>query len=456
MPKTITGLEIFATGIVADSRGMVLEVSEVVLDNFIQNFNKSDRRIPLKLGHTTEAFNRYLSDQLNVPDLLLTGETNPQTGDVNGQVRLGTVSKVYRNDNKLLADIVDVPDALVDLIQKKMFTDVSIEIATTSSPVDDYIAGVSLLGGEAPAVPNLEPVNQAAVYRHYKLSDTDFKKEVKLINMFELNHLWSTLTKLFGAPTNPPETKDGGTQTMEAEYNKLLERLGLKPDTTPQALWEALQKEDEEKQKEAANEEASNAGNAGTPDNAEEQKASAEAAQKTNEKSTAPTDNTKPEPTVVQEAEAIAATKEKERELELVTLKEQVTTLVRKNEELEHAGRVAKYTSMAETWTAIPGKPEDLGKEIAEIHRDFSDKHAEKLVESYNRLQQGAASKQYTEAVGTNNRLQPGVNETDEFEIEVRKYAEQEKVTFQKALAHFATTKPIEWRKYYERNKDNR
>lgn len=137
MPKSLN-VEIFAPGTwngfpfsVADMRGMV-EAFKALKDNI---------QVPLKFGHNDE---------------------QPMT---DGQPALGWVADVWLEEKgkdgkpKLMAKFIDMPKVVIDAIKKRLFKNVSVELAfdaTHKGKVYDYaLTGVALLGADLPAVNTL-------------------------------------------------------------------------------------------------------------------------------------------------------------------------------------------------------------------------------------------------------------------------------------------------------------
>ena len=98
LARNVDGVEIFASGTHTDSSGIERTWSNADLDTIIRNAIKSEDPIPLKVGHSSDAFNEKLATELGVPIGLLTGE------DGNGAARLGLATSLHREDDKLLAD----------------------------------------------------------------------------------------------------------------------------------------------------------------------------------------------------------------------------------------------------------------------------------------------------------------------------------------------------------------
>jgi len=143
MPGSIQNLEIFGAGSHSAQTGRVT-VSESDLDQIVDAFNSLNGtnivKPHLKLGHT-DAQNWF--------------------GQKDGIPSLGWITRVWRQGTKLLADINDVPDSLLDMIRSKRFHNVSAEVFW-DAPIEHegrrfsrVLSAVAILGVEMPAVKDL-------------------------------------------------------------------------------------------------------------------------------------------------------------------------------------------------------------------------------------------------------------------------------------------------------------
>jgi len=135
---SIEGVEIFAVGTFNGD-----EYTEKDLDAMIEAFSKTSTRIrpALKLGHTED-------------QKLIQNDGLPAAGFIN---------KLYRKGQKLVADFVDIPKKIFDLIQNKAYTRVSSEIywgidIGNGEVYDKLLSGVALLGSDIPAVSSLSEI----------------------------------------------------------------------------------------------------------------------------------------------------------------------------------------------------------------------------------------------------------------------------------------------------------
>jgi len=140
--RTITK-ELLSLGRWTDSRGNLVDLRAGDLEQIIA---ASPRDVAVKLGHTSDEFNNLVAQQLGIHSTLLTGDA-----DGNGQLRLGLAQNFRVENDRLLADLV-LPEALADLVDRGMITNVSAEMRRGNPFV---ITAVALLGAQDPAMGNL-------------------------------------------------------------------------------------------------------------------------------------------------------------------------------------------------------------------------------------------------------------------------------------------------------------
>ena len=95
-----------------------------------------------------------------LPHLKLGHDDNQEFLQKDGLPAAGWINNVYREGRKLLADFVDIPDKVAELIKKKAYRKVSSEIyhglAIDGQTFPDMLGAVSLLGSDLPAVTCLD------------------------------------------------------------------------------------------------------------------------------------------------------------------------------------------------------------------------------------------------------------------------------------------------------------
>lgn len=136
MPN-INGVEIFSVGTWNGDKYTMQD-----LEQMVSNFDETKATIKpyLKLGHDNEQ--KFLQKE--------------------GIPSAGWINKLYVQGEKLLADFVDIPEKIYQLIQKKAYRKVSSEIfwnlRIKEKTYRRILSGVALLGAETPAVLNLNDI----------------------------------------------------------------------------------------------------------------------------------------------------------------------------------------------------------------------------------------------------------------------------------------------------------
>lgn len=177
----IKGVEIFSVGTWNNQT-----FTEKDLDKMVESFNKTKDGVRpfLKLGHDEQ-------------QKLLQAEGLPAAG---------WVDSIYRDGQKLKADFVDIPKKIFELIQRKAYRKVSIElfkgVEILKQKFDFLISAVALLGAEVPGVMNLQDILAT-----YKISNYDNVET--FTNEFELKF-----------KTNEKSKPQGGTMTLEEKLAK--------------------------------------------------------------------------------------------------------------------------------------------------------------------------------------------------------------------------------------------
>src|SRR5690606_38081169 len=138
---TIRNVEIFSVGTWNGDKWTVEDLDKIV-DAY--NETKGTFKPYLKIGHNEEQ------------------ELAKEIAERDGQPAIGWISNLYRLGDKLYADFEDVPRTLFNLINKKAYRKVSVEIYLDVKIKDEkfkYMLGaVSLLGADTPAVMNLDDI----------------------------------------------------------------------------------------------------------------------------------------------------------------------------------------------------------------------------------------------------------------------------------------------------------
>ena len=146
MAQEIKGVEIMRTGTFTPggaAAGRKVTIGTDELDAMVASFEAltpiGGFTPVLKLGHA---------------------EAQKFMGQTSGAPNLGIVDKIFREGEKVLANFLNVPDAVVDLIRQKRFSNVSVEVVPNlefdGKKFSQVLTAVALLGAELPAVKGLK------------------------------------------------------------------------------------------------------------------------------------------------------------------------------------------------------------------------------------------------------------------------------------------------------------
>lgn len=164
----LKAVEIFSVGTWRGSKKVT--VTSNMLDSMVTAFNAlspiSGLRPPLKLGHTDE-------------QKLMNGQRG-------GGPALGWVERIWREGDKIVADFSDVPDSILDLVRRKLYNHVSIEVFPTyeyeGNKFENVLTAVALLGAELPAVKGLKELS-ASLYDEAGVERVEFTEKEELEDM---------------------------------------------------------------------------------------------------------------------------------------------------------------------------------------------------------------------------------------------------------------------------------
>ncbi len=336
--------------------------------------------VPLKAGHTSPEFNCRVAAALGVPVELLQGD---QAGK--GQMALGHMTKLALRGDKLVAGFEGVPAPLAEMIEGGQYTSVSSEIEIDNQG-QLKLTAVALLGVESPAIESLAGLEAAAVFG---------KRENALVFSFSHKQEGDKMEKLKADSTLGEVAalfQEGAGDALTA----IAVALGLDPASA--SLASVLKAITDLK-----------AGGAGMmPEAVVEQKAAFAKAQG--------------DIGVLQE-----------------TVKAQATTIAT----FEHERRVGKYTRLAEGWGAIPGKPEEIGAQLAETEEKAGEKVAQMVLAQFQAANEAAESAGVLGREGT-ARTGVGESEADKF----LKTAEASGLNHAKAIVKLSKERPDLFRQF--------
>lgn len=324
--RTIKGVEVFAAGVWTDSRGQTREWKAADLEKMITAF-KGGQGFVLKVGHTSDSFNKKIAQALGLPLELVTGEAGI------GQIALGNGSDLSLVNGKLIADFVNVPETIADLIEGHQFNHVSAEIEPNGDK--PLLTAVALLGVEEPAVNSLAPLAAAGVFSRTAdgMTIVNFKyaKEghVAQEDIQEQMSTLSRLLALFGKKHPKEEPKMKFTLTQE-DLPKLYGALGLPLEATIDQVLAAIQGLKVQ-----------------TP------------------------------------APGAPGMMSEEQKTQFASFQSRVTALESENTSLKHAKRVADYLTITSRFTAVAGKPEDIAAQLASIEEKTDKATADQVLATY-------------------------------------------------------------------------
>lgn len=426
--KTIAGVEIFSVG---EHNGEVY--LEADLDDMIKAFKALSGRVdpPLKVGHTTDEFNKQLARKLGVPEDVVRGDAG------NGAMALGWLSRLYREGNILKGDFSDVPQPIADLIESRSYNQVSAEILFDFEDrgvvYRRVLTAVALLGAELPAVRDTAGLEVAAVFTYtLKPTSTVLFDVVDIAEGLSYEAIAPTIEAVetavegaikgkVGAPLLRALLKDikakvrnmlskkhiaGQNNNEEVKMKGVLELLSLKEDATEEeaiTAIKALQASASTDGKVELKEMAEALGLEGDVDKASIINALKELKAKT---ATAP------------EAQEFSDLKTK-----VATLETNLATEKRK-------GRIAHFTEKAKAWV-VSGKPEEIAERIVNLE-EKDEKAAEQMVKTYQETSDQLKAAGILQGKGT--PVEGELEGDSEFEKEVKKYALENHVDHETAF----------------------
>lgn len=479
--RSVQNIEIFASGTWTDSSGLTREWTESELDEMVEAFSKASEPVHLKVGHTSDKFNETLAEKMGVPLEVLKGE------DGRGQVSLGKMSSLTRRGTKLVASFEHVPEALADLIEGGQFESVSSEIEERPDG-SVVLTAVALLGAEAPAVSSLAPLETATVSSAgphaalkwlpagpkrvalaFQLAGTEIATDELEAEFGDLEAKWQESIKgKRGAPLFRALLKEarkifndmikkakGSSDMSKGDHHTAEERLrsvgwmadglGLKQDASIDEVIERLQQ-----LKEGSEEE-----NMTTDVKATKLQIAVEDLPRLYEALGLGEDaDIDAVLAAIAQLKEVPVEETQSEHSNNPALLKRIEALESENARLENDKLVAGYSKKAEAWIGIPGKPEDLGKELAEIHAKAGAEMAGRVVTQYQAAHDMAVQSGVLVAAGASGSGRPGENK-DPFDEELEAYAKENNTTRQKAMAHFTMTQPTKVFQYRDRVNGN-
>ncbi len=405
----IAGVPIFAAG---THNGDEYTIED--LENMVTAFNELKGKVdpPLKVGHTTDDFNKALAEKLGLPHEVVSGEKG------NGAIALGWIENLRRKGEILLADFTNVPTVLRDLIDSQSYRKVSAEIMwdieIDGTEYSRVLSAVALLGAEIQAVPEAG-LETAAVYTtiaggnakviefnkqmagHDDDDDNpdDLKEALKAISTAvegviknrsgarRIRAFWDEFKEKVTGMIEKSKAKkhtDEGNQVEnqeEEDMKEIIELLGLDEKATREQMTEAIK---------ALQAGANIAGIAKALELGDEA-------------------------TMDQVVTAIAGLKEKVEKnalpAEYSDLQTKVATLQAELKVEKTSRRRGELITLAANWRGVSGTPEEIAGKILEME-DKSPEAAEMLIGQFGEVSQKAIDANIFSAVGV-----PGATDED-------------------------------------------
>ncbi len=357
--KTVENVEIFATG---THNGDPYTKDD--LDTLVSSFNalKDELKVPVKIGHTSDEFNKELAKKIGVPAEIIDGEEGA------GSIALGWLDNVRRKGNKLVADLKAVPEKVAEWIESGLYRAVSCEIWQGYKSGDKTypyaLCGLALLGAELPAVRNIEGLDSARIYKAQAPDKVvEWGVPESGLRDFLVDVVKRAMSALI-APEHPispvleaEKIENEQTEDELKELKAISLALGLGEDGKLDQILEAIKAikggEKQEKAEEA-----------------------------------------KPDEKAQEFADQVAKFQS-----EIATLKDENASVRADLAAKVRDTKVMFYTDIAKGWTCLSGKPEEFGAKLAaaeEIGRDV----CETLLVTYDQANQTAKAARLTEPIG--------------------------------------------------------
>lgn len=342
---TIRDVEIFAAGV---HNGDTYTTDD--LDQIINTFYSLRGRIdpPLKIGHSSDKFNKEIAMQFGLPGGVITGDKGE------GALSFGWVDNLRRYGDIMVADFVNVPEQIVTLVESQLYRHVSCEITCNyddGGKTHPYLlSGIALLGAEQQAVSEIRGLDKAMVYTANKANKVktytyggEMDKGLMSKMMDKLKELMGMMNGEMEKPEDMPKEDMKAKDKEEADMKEVNKTLGLAEGAT---------------EKEAVAE--------------------------------------------IVKLKAVSNDTKKYTDLEaqVKTYKDRAETAEAAIKKQDRSARVAKYTAIAGTWTAIAGKPDEMAERIVSLE-DLDPKAAEGLVKTYTDMNASALAVGLTKPLGT-------------------------------------------------------
>ena len=426
--RTVFGVPVFAVGTHNGD-----EYTAKDLNDMVSAFKALSGRVdpPVKIGHTSDEFNKNLALKMGIEPELIKGEAG------NGVMAFGWVDNLRVSGGVIYADLTDVPEPVADLIESKSYKQVSAEVMfdyqDKGKTYPKVLTGLALLGAELPAVKETG-LETAAVYMVAAKPDSviEFALEAEPVTYEQLQPaladvdkaidtamkgragvgiiraMWKELQQKVSKMLSSVETELGVSPKKKEEdvMNKeILKMLGLDEKATDEVAMAAIKKLQEvPAEKPALGAILSALG-------------LAEGAG------------------VAEIVTAINALKEKQASVpgEMKQFTDRVATLEKDNKTLKRQNRLAFYKEIAGELKAISGKPGELAEEMVKLEEAGGEAVAKTVLTRYQEDNKRLIAAGIFKAEGT--PAEGDLSDEHEFSKKVKAYMEKENVDEPTAFA---------------------
>src|SRR3990167_9245143 len=165
--QMIHGVEIFSVGTWNGDH-----YSELDLDKMVKAFQETSKtlRPPLKLGHDDR---QIILQQDGLP-------------------AAGWIGNLYRQGEKLLADLIEIPGKVFDLLQrgsyKKVSSEIYWDIELNGKKYPKLLGAVALLGADMPAVSNLKDIMAMFALNPEQIKSYQLDETSLIIKTYQKKH----------------------------------------------------------------------------------------------------------------------------------------------------------------------------------------------------------------------------------------------------------------------------
>lgn len=467
--KTVANVTIFATGSHTDSAGQTREWTDADLDRMVEAFIAHvPPAVPLKCGHTSDAFNQKVAEALGCAVENVTGDMGQ------GRISIGNMIALEKLGHLLVATFDHVPEPIANLIEGGQYATVSCEVEDAIGDFGPVTTGVALLGAEEPAIAaatldralvfggarkgarvltfavgeDIPAEELRSQFKDIRARMSDAVKGLRGAPFFRT--VFDQIDELFEGLLSKRNTKHQAGDTDRAQKNPASEGghamknlTGAFAEMTADAIRALSLKDAADKFQEGQSPAFGDIIKAFQ----EADLAPIVAALGLGEGATIEDAVAAIEALKQAAAAAAQAPAAGEMKSEFAKMATRITALETENGKLKHDSLVSKYQAITSTFKAIEGKPEDLAEELATKHEKVGEAIAQAELGRYQKADgiQAEAMK----VVGSKRDGEP----VNDFETAVTKYMkDNEKATRVDAIKVVSKERPDLW---YQRDDES-